>query len=89
VALIFLILSRLAFNCVAKDNPPASASQVLYFSLLDLLPTNFPTNPFFFFFFKDLLFHVCEYTVAVFRHIRKGHQISLQMVLSHHVVAGN
>ena len=29
------------------------------------------------------------YTVAVFRHIRRGHQILLQMVVSHHVVARN
>ena len=35
------------------------------------------------------LFHVYEYTVAVFRHIRKEHQIPLQMVVSHHVVTGN
>jgi hypothetical protein len=35
------------------------------------------------------LFYVCEYTVAVFRHTRRGHQIPLQMVVSHHVVAGN
>jgi len=41
----------------------------------------------FFSFFKDL-FIIYEYTVAVFRHIRRGHQISLQMVVSHHVVAG-
>ena len=30
-----------------------------------------------------------EYTVAVFRHTRKGHQIPLQMAVSHHVVSGN
>jgi hypothetical protein len=30
-----------------------------------------------------------EYTLAVFRHTRRGHQIPLQMVVSHHVVAGN
>jgi hypothetical protein len=35
------------------------------------------------------LFYVYEYTVAVFRHTRRGHQITLQMVVSHHVVAGN
>jgi Na+(H+)/acetate symporter ActP len=29
-----------------------------------------------------------KYTVADFRHTRRGHQISLQMVVSHHVVAG-
>jgi hypothetical protein len=34
------------------------------------------------------LFNVCEYTVAVFRHTRRWHQISLQMVVSHHVVDG-
>ena len=30
-----------------------------------------------------------KYTVAVFRHTRRGHQIPLHMVVSHHVVAGN
>jgi hypothetical protein len=30
-----------------------------------------------------------DYTVAVFRHTRRGHQIPLQMVVRHHVVAGN
>jgi hypothetical protein len=33
--------------------------------------------------------HLYEYTVAVFRHTRKGHQISLQMIVSHHVLAKN
>jgi hypothetical protein len=42
---------------------------------------------FFFFFLKDL-FIICKYTVAIFRHSRRGHQILLQMVVSHHVVAG-
>ena len=41
------------------------------------------------FFFKIYLFHVCEYTVTVFRHTRRGHRIPLQMVVSYHVVAGN
>jgi hypothetical protein len=41
-----------------------------------------------FFFFKIYLFIICKYTVAVFRHSRRGSQISLQMVVSHHVVAG-
>jgi hypothetical protein len=35
------------------------------------------------------LFYVREYTVAVIRPTRRGHQIPLQMVVSHHVVAGN
>jgi hypothetical protein len=37
---------------------------------------------------KDLFIIICKYTVAVFRHTRRGHQISLQMVMFHHVVAG-
>jgi hypothetical protein len=42
-----------------------------------------------FFFFKDLfIFIIYKYTVAVFRHSRRGSQISLRMVVSHHVVAG-
>jgi len=40
-----------------------------------------------FFIFKDL-FIVYEYTIAVFRHTRRGHRISLQIVVSHHVAAG-
>ena len=36
-----------------------------------------------------LFIYVYEYTVAVFRHTRRGHQIPLHMVVSHHVVAGN
>jgi len=43
----------------------------------------------FFFFFKTYSFIIDKYTVAVFRHTRRGHQIPLQMVVSHHVVAGN
>ena len=40
------------------------------------------------FFFKIYLFIICKYTVAVFRHSRRGNQILLHMVVSHHVVAG-
>jgi hypothetical protein len=40
------------------------------------------------FFLKIYLFIICKYTVAVFRHSRRGRQIMLQMVVSHHVVAG-
>jgi hypothetical protein len=39
-------------------------------------------------FIKIYLFIIYKYTVAVFRHTRKGHQISLRMVVSHYVVAG-
>jgi hypothetical protein len=44
---------------------------------------------FFFIFLKIYLFYVYKYTVTVFGHTRRGHQLSLQMVVSHHVVAGN
>jgi hypothetical protein len=42
----------------------------------------------FFFFFLDLFIIICKYTVAVFRHTRRGRQILSRMVVSHHVVAG-
>jgi hypothetical protein len=35
------------------------------------------------------LFYVYKNTAAIFRHTKRRHQISLQMVVSHHVVAGN
>jgi len=41
-----------------------------------------------YFFLKIYLFIIHKYTVAVFRHTRRGHQISLQMVVSHHVATG-
>jgi hypothetical protein len=37
---------------------------------------------------KDLIIVINKYTAVVFRHIRRRHQISLWMVVSHHVVAG-
>ena len=39
--------------------------------------------------FKIYLLRLCEHTATVFRHTRRGHWIPLQMVMSHHVVAGN
>jgi hypothetical protein len=58
-------------------------------SMVSLVLRLFFVNLFYFFliFFKDL-FIICKYTVVVFRHSRRGHQILLQMVVSHHVVAG-
>jgi hypothetical protein len=41
-----------------------------------------------FFLKKIYLFIISKYTVAVLRYSRRGHQISLRMVVSHHVVAG-
>jgi hypothetical protein len=43
---------------------------------------------FFFFFLNIYLFIICKYTVVVFRYTRRGNQISLRVVVSHHVVAG-
>ena len=40
------------------------------------------------FFLKIYLFIIHKYTVTVFRHPRRGHQISLQVVVTYHVVAG-
>jgi hypothetical protein len=62
----------------AWQEPPLLKEPVLS---LPLLPT--PKI----YFFKDL-FITYKYTVAVFRHTRSGYQISLRMVVSHHVVAG-
>jgi hypothetical protein len=42
----------------------------------------------FLFFFKIFLFIICKYTVVVFRHSRRGHLISLRVIVSNHVVAG-
>jgi hypothetical protein len=36
---------------------------------------------------KDLFIIIFKYTIAVFRHTRRGRQISLWMVVSNHVVA--
>jgi hypothetical protein len=60
--------------------PVSAVSQE--FSLVDT-----PTYLFIYLFIY-LLFIICEYTVAVFRYTRRGHRISLQMAVSHHVVAG-
>jgi hypothetical protein len=62
------------FRCILK----------LSVYLITLLPniSRFP------FLKKIYLFIICKYTVAVFRHSRRGSRISLQMVVSYHVVAG-
>ena len=42
----------------------------------------------FLFFFKDLSIVCMRVHCPFFRHTRRGHQIPLQVVVSHHVVAG-
>jgi len=39
--------------------------------------------------FKQDVLIIYMYIITVFRHTRRGHQIPLQMVMSHHVIAGN
>jgi hypothetical protein len=57
--------------------------------LLSIRRASIATMFSFLFFLKIYLFYVYEYTIAVFRHTRRGHWIPLQMVVSHHVGAGN
>jgi hypothetical protein len=40
------------------------------------------------FFSLRFIYFIYEYTVVI-RHTKRGHQIPLQMVVSHHVGAGN
>ena len=61
---------------------PVTQSTILTVPISFLLTCNF-------LFLKIYLFNICEYIVAVFRHSRRGCQISLLMVVSYHVVAGD
>jgi hypothetical protein len=65
-------------NKYSLINKVSAQVNKIYFSTLNLVLE----------LFKKDLFYAYEYTVAVFRHTRRGHQIPLQMVVSHHVVAG-
>jgi hypothetical protein len=58
--------------------------------ILDYTHKRFFLSFFFFkfFFFLRFIYYLSKSTVAVFRHSRRGSQISLRMVVSHHVVAG-
>jgi hypothetical protein len=51
--------------------------------------TYLSTERFSYSFLKDVfIYYICKYTIAAFRHTRRGHLISFQVVVSHHVVAG-
>jgi hypothetical protein len=39
-------------------------------------------------FLNIYLLYISEYTITVFRHTRRGQQIPLEMVVSHHVIPG-
>ena len=68
------------------SNIVEAQEKVLKIAFLNMIGVLF----FFLLFFlkKIYLFTICKYTAAVFRHSRRGRQILLQMVVSHHVVAG-
>ena len=57
------------------------------FYCFGIIHTHTHTHLIIYLFLKVYLFIMCKYTVGVFRHPRRGHQISLRMVVSHHVVA--
>jgi len=57
-----------------------------------LFKKNMPVSLFLFFLFLKkiyFIYYIYKYTVAVFRYTGRGHRISLQTVVNHHVVAGN
>jgi len=70
-----------------SDANPSGKEPIFLFCIISGAAISF----FFYSFFQRFiyLFYVYEYTVSVFRHIRRGDRIPLQMVVSHHVVAGN
>jgi hypothetical protein len=41
------------------------------------------------FFILFIYYYLYEYIVVAFKHTGRGHQIPLQMVVSHHVIAEN
>jgi hypothetical protein len=90
---VSLLLFNKFWHCVNKDidlSICVSDSDMLTIWITFKLYFCKRSNTFFsFFFFKDLFyFIICEYVVAVLSHSRRGRQILLGMVVSHHVVAG-
>ena len=78
-----------AFPDLIHVSPQIRLVPVLYLKkVLNEVRRPFSFLFFFFLFLKIYLFIICKYTVAVFRHTRRGRQILLRMVVSHHVVAG-
>jgi hypothetical protein len=73
-------------------NLPAYASQVLGLKACVTMPGQMYLYYYYYYYYyyylKIYLFIICKYTVAVFSYSRRRRQISLWMVVSHHVVAG-
>jgi hypothetical protein len=78
----------LGLHSRSSQHDPGILSLRMIRPLADVLLVTLVSSWCFFFLFKIYLLVICKYTVAVFRHSRRGSQISLQMVVSHHVVAG-
>jgi hypothetical protein len=78
---------RTAFK--SQFSPLAMCNPGMEVSLLGMAGATSPAGYGFSTFFPLDLFILYEYTVTVFRHTRRGHWIPLQMVVSHHVAAGN
>jgi hypothetical protein len=91
-----LVLQMIVSHCVGAGNwawvlcRSSARAETALSTIISPAPIYYYFNifQFIFFFFKDLFIILCKYTVAVFRHTRRGSQILLQMVVSHHVVAG-
>jgi uncharacterized membrane protein YqaE (UPF0057 family) len=79
------------FTHVYLDGTTTTLPPLFSFQGYGFASTTFHFNVCFLFFVLRIiyLFYVYKYTGAVFRHTRRGHQIPLQMVVSHRVVAGN
>jgi hypothetical protein len=79
--------SQLSVTSVPRDLAP-SAHPLVHTWYLNIHAGRMAYYIKYFLFLKDLFIR-CKYTVADFGHTRRVHQIPLQMVVSHHVVAGN
>jgi hypothetical protein len=77
--------------CVQRESKYERNNELFDISSLEffwVLSEIFLYQKIIFFFLNIYLFILSKYTVAVLRHSRRGSQISLWMVVSHHVVAG-
>jgi hypothetical protein len=75
------------FFCSVQAPAPPSLSKY-HISLIQIRTMLFrPGSPFFF--FLRFIYFIYMSTDTIFRYTRRGQQIPLQMVVSHHVVAGN
>jgi hypothetical protein len=76
-----LYLTGFDLPALPIESSPASA--VLFVSAHSIQKEISSDFMYFFLLLKIYLFIICKYTVAVFRHSRRGSQISLRMVVSH------